>query len=31
LRETLVLLSDLLPVDHYREAIDWSLNSLATL
>ncbi len=28
LRETLVLLGDLLPHEHYREAIDWSLNAL---
>jgi 5-(carboxyamino)imidazole ribonucleotide synthase len=31
IRETLVLLGDLLPEHHYREAIDWSLNGLATL
>lgn len=29
-RETLVLLSDLLPEHHYREAIDWSLAALAS-
>lgn len=27
-RETLVLLGDMLPAEHYREAIDWSLNAL---
>lgn len=31
IRETLVLLGDLLPEHHYREAIDWSLNALAEL
>lgn len=29
IRETLVLLGDLLPEHHYREAIDWSLEALA--
>lgn len=31
IRETLVLLGDLLPEHHYREAIDWSLNGLSAL
>lgn len=31
IRETLVLLGDLLPEHHYREAIDWSLEALASL
>ena len=31
IRETLVLLGDLLPEHHYREAIDWSLSALAQL
>ena len=31
IRETLVLLGDVLPEHHYREAIDWSLNGLAAL
>lgn len=31
IRETLVLLGDLLPEYHYREAIDWSLEALASL
>lgn len=31
IRETLVLLGDLLPEHHYCEAIDWSLEALASL
>jgi 5-(carboxyamino)imidazole ribonucleotide synthase len=31
LRETLVLLGDLLPTDDYQEAINWSLNSLISV
>lgn len=30
-RETLVMLSDLLPQEYYQDAIDWSLSALASL